>query len=73
MYSYWRAIGVLAFTDKRSSLIRGIHIGEREIECGIRVGSSIMALGTIGVTVDGKFFIEPQVLFRDRLSFAGYW
>lgn len=31
MYSYWRSIGALAFTDKRSTLIKGLHIGEREV------------------------------------------
>ena len=72
IYSYFRALGALAFKDKRSELIRGLHVGDREVECGVKVGSSIMALGTIGLTMDGQIFIEPQVLFRDRLTFMAH-
>lgn len=27
-----------------------------------------MALGTIGITTNGEVFLEPNILFKDRLS-----
>lgn len=49
----FRGIGTLVYADDRENVIKGIHIGHREVESGIKVGGSIMTLGTIGFTVDG--------------------
>jgi hypothetical protein len=48
--------------------IRGIEIGKREVEAGIKVGASISVLGSIGFTVDGDMILEVQKIFKDRLS-----
>ena len=53
IYSYFRSVGALAFRDNRSALIKGLNIGHREVESGIKVGTSLMALGTIGMTAEG--------------------
>jgi hypothetical protein len=54
MLSYFRAIGTLVITDRgRPGFLRGIDVGTREVETGLKVGASIMALGTIGINSDG--------------------
>ena len=54
MLSYLRALGTLVVTDRgRPSFLRGIDVGTREVETGLKVGASILALGTIGITLDG--------------------
>lgn len=54
MLTYFRAIGTLVVADRgRPTFLRGIDIGTREIETGLKVGASIMALGTIGINLDG--------------------
>jgi len=32
------------------------------------VGASISVLGTIGLTLDGEFAIDPERIFKDRLT-----
>ena len=39
--------------NKDASYIRGIEVGKRDVEAGIKVGASISVLGSIGFTVDG--------------------
>ncbi len=54
MLSYLRALGTLVVTDRgRPSFLRGIDVGTREVETGLKVGASILALGTIGISLDG--------------------
>lgn len=54
MLSYFRAVGTLIISDKgRPGYLRGIDVGTREIETGLKVGGSILALGTIGISVEG--------------------
>lgn len=53
---------------RNGDYIRGIEIGKREVESGIKVGASISVLGTIGFTVDGEMLVEVQQIFKDRLS-----
>lgn len=69
IYSYFRALGNLVVSDtRRSKTLRGIDIGTREVESGLKVGSSILALGAIGINASGQIFLEPNFLFKDRLT-----
>lgn len=69
MLSYFRALGTLVISDKRRpGHLRGLDIGTREVESGLKVGASILALGTIGVNMDGELFMQPNFLFKDRLT-----
>ena len=54
MLSYLRAVGTLVIADtNRPGYLRGIDVGTREVETGVRVGASIMALGTISISLSG--------------------
>jgi hypothetical protein len=45
-----RAVASLIIGDrKRPAIIRGVNVGTRDVECGLKVGTSIMAIGTIFV------------------------
>ena len=58
MLSYFRAIGTLVVADTgRPGYLRGIDVGTREVETGLKVGASIMALGTIGININGDISI----------------
>ena len=58
IFTYFRSIGTLVVTDKsRSGFMRGLEVGTREVETGVKIGSSIMALGSIGVTTEGILFL----------------
>lgn len=58
MLTYFRALGTLIVADRgRPTFLRGIDIGTREVETGLKVGASIMALGTIGVSLEGEVFL----------------
>ena len=55
MLSYFRALGTLVITDTgRPGYLRGIDVGTREVETSVKVGASIMALGTISVGLNGE-------------------
>ncbi len=54
MLTYFRALGTLVISDtNRPGYFRGLDVGTREVETGVKVGASLMALGTIGLTMDG--------------------
>ena len=44
---------ILMADRQDASFIRGVEVGKREVEAGIKVGASISVLGSIGFTVDG--------------------
>ena len=54
--------------NKDASYIRGIEIGKRDVEAGLKVGASISILGKIGFTVDGEMILEVNTILKDRLS-----
>lgn len=68
--AYLRGIGTLVINDRRPTFLRGLDIGVREVEAGIKVGSSLMTLGTITASTDGNLILEPIIFFKDRLTFA---
>lgn len=39
------------------TFLRGIEVGTREVEAGIKIGASLTVLGTLGITTDGILFI----------------
>jgi hypothetical protein len=54
MLTYFRALGTLVIPERnRPGYLRGIDVGTREVETGLKVGASIMALGAIGVNLNG--------------------
>lgn len=38
---------------KDGDYLRGIQIGKREVEAGLKVGASISVLGTVTLSLDG--------------------
>jgi hypothetical protein len=38
---------------KDGDYLRGIEIGKREVEAGLKVGASISVLGTVSLSLDG--------------------
>ena len=63
-------MGTLVINDNKSTFLKGLEIGTREIEAGIKVGSSIMALGSIVIDSSGKLQFSPSIFFQERLSFV---
>jgi len=59
------------FTMKHSEHknIKGIDIGHREVDAGIQIGASLTVLGNVGLTIDGKIFVQPTFVFKDCFSF----
>lgn len=68
MLGILRALVMVGSEGRDGGYIRGIEIGKREVEAGIKVGASISVLGSIGFTVDGDMILEVQKIFKDRLS-----
>ena len=66
LLSIFRAI--VSYGDKDGSYIRGLEVGKREVEAGLRVGASVSVLGTLTFTIDGESLVEVQEIFKDRLS-----
>ena len=64
-----RGVTVIGVKDRDVAFLRGIEIGTREVETGIKIGASLTVLGTLGVTSDGELFIEPSALFKERFTF----
>jgi len=64
-----RGVVVVGVRDRDVTFLRGIEIGEREVETGIKIGASLTVLGTLGVTTEGSLFIEPSALFKERFTF----
>lgn len=52
-----RGIATVGVKDQNVTFLRGIEIGTREVEAGIKIGASLTVLGTLGVTTDGVLFI----------------
>ncbi len=55
--SVLRGIATVAIKDRDVTFLRGIDIGTREVDTGIRIGATMTVLGTLGVTTDGLLFI----------------
>jgi hypothetical protein len=64
-----RGIATVAIKDQNVTFLRGIDVGAREVEAGIKIGASLTVLGTLGLTTDGVIFVEPSALFKERLTF----
>ena len=52
-----RGLAVVGVRGRDVTFLRGIEIGKREVETGIKIGASLTVLGTLGVTTDGVLFI----------------
>lgn len=48
-----RALAMLGSDGKEGNYIRGLEVGERSVEAGIKIGATISVLGTVGFTTDG--------------------
>jgi hypothetical protein len=57
LLSALRGIAAVGIKDPNVTFLRGIEIGTREVESGIKIGASLTVLGTLGVTTDGVIFI----------------
>ncbi len=64
-----RGLATLGVKDSNVTFLRGINVGTREVEAGIKIGASLTILGTLGVTSDGVIFVEPSSIFKERLTF----
>ena len=64
-----RGVATVGIKDPNVTFLRGIEVGTREVEAGIKIGASLTVLGTLGVTTDGVIFIEPSSIFKERLTF----
>lgn len=64
-----RGIATVGVKDPNVTFLRGIEVGTREVEAGIKIGAALTVLGTLGVTTDGVIFIEPSSIFKERLTF----
>ncbi len=64
-----RGVAVIGVRDRDVTFLKGIEIGTREVETGIKIGASLTVLGTLGVTTDGVLFIEPSAIFKERFTF----
>ena len=53
---------------KDGEYLRGIEVGKRHVESGIKIGATVTILGTLSVSLDGDNLIEVQSIFKDRLS-----
>ena len=53
---------------QNASFIRGVEVGKRDVDAGIRLGASMSVLGSIGFTVDGEMVLEVHKILKDRLS-----
>jgi len=58
---------MLGSEGKEGNFIRGVEVGERSVDAGIKVGASISILGSIGFTIDGQMFVEAMSIFKDKL------
>lgn len=63
-----RALVMIGSEGKDGQYLRGIQIGKRDVEAGLKVGASISVLGTISLTLDGQFTIDAERIFKDRLT-----
>jgi hypothetical protein len=48
-----RALVMIGSEGKDGDYLRGIEIGKREVEAGLKVGASISVLGTVSLSLDG--------------------
>ena len=44
---------VIMADNKDAGYIRGVEIGKRNVEAGLKIGASVSVLGSIGFTIDG--------------------
>jgi hypothetical protein len=70
LLSVIRALSLFGPSREDGSAIRGLEIGVRKIDAGVKIGAAISVLGTISLSSDGKFSIDPSAIFKDRLSYA---
>lgn len=64
-----RGAALISVKDRDLTFLRGIEIGKREVDTGIRIGGSLTVLGTLGVTMDGVLFVEASAIFKERFTF----
>ena len=64
-----RGAATVAVKDPNVTFLRGIDVGTREVEAGIKIGASLTILGSIGITTEGILFVEPSAIFKERFSF----
>ena len=48
---------MLVVDGKNSDAIRGVDVGKRHVEAGIKIGASISVLGSISFNVDGDMIL----------------
>lgn len=62
--SLLRALVMIGSEGKDGGYIRGLEVGKRDVEAGIKMGVSISVLGSIGFTIDGDMCIEVSKIFK---------
>lgn len=62
------ALVTIGSERRQAPHIKGIQVGKRDVEVGVKIGVTATILGTIGITTEGEYFIEPNQIFKDRLS-----